>query len=63
MAYASNDSNLNSFKIQGMFAAEEPTGEVLYLKFEKPIKAKYLILTYFQNSEGQYIDIHEMEFF
>ena len=63
MAYASNDSNLNSFKIQGMFAAEEPTGEVLYLKFEKPIKAKYLILTYIQNSEGQYIDIHEMEFF
>ena len=61
--YASNDTNISTFKSQGVYEAQEAPEEVLYLKFEKPIKAKYLMLTYFENSEDQYIDIHEMEFF
>ena len=61
--YASNDTNISTFKSQGVYEAQEAPEEVLYLKFEKPIKAKYLMLTYFENSEDQYIDIHELEFF
>ena len=63
IAFASNDTNLASFKSQGAYTLEDVSKEVLYVKFEKPIKTKYLILTYFQNSEDQYIDIHELEFF
>ena len=63
VAFASNDTNLASFKSQGAYTLEDVSKEVLYVKFEKPIKTKYLILTYFQNSEDQYIDIHELEFF
>lgn len=35
----------------------------LYIKFKKPIKASKLYLAYFRNSDNQYIDINEMQFF
>ena len=63
VAYASDTNQQSLYKSQGEFVAEESTGSVLYLKFEKPIKAQYLMLSYFENSDNQYIDIHELEFF
>ena len=63
VAYASETNQQSLYKSQGEFVAEESTGSVLYLKFEKPIKAQYLMLSYFENSDNQYIDIHELEFF
>ena len=61
--YASDNTSISTFKSQGTYEAQGSPGEEVYLKFEKPIKAKYLMLTYFENTQDQYIDIHEMEFF
>ena len=63
VAYASEKNQNSSYKSQGEFESVSSTPDVLYLKFKKPIKAQYLMLSYFGNSEGQYIDIQELEFF
>ena len=61
--YASDNTSISTFKSQGTYEAQGSPGDEVYLKFEKPIKAKYLMLTYFENTQDQYIDIHELEFF
>ena len=63
VAYASEKNQNSSYKSQGEFESVSSTPDVLYLKFKKPIKAQYLMLSYFGNSEDQYIDIQELEFF
>ncbi|MDO4880280.1 MAG: DUF1735 domain-containing protein [Capnocytophaga sp.] len=53
----------DSWLPQGIYTSTGSNPTTLYLEFEKPITTEQLYLAYFKNSQDQYIDIHEMEFF
>ena len=60
--YAVTDEG--AFVHQGTYdASGSQKPRFLYIKFKKPIKASKLYLGYFRNSDNQYIDINEMQFF
>ncbi|ATA70226.1 DUF1735 domain-containing protein [Capnocytophaga sputigena] len=60
--YAVTDEG--SYIHQGTYdASGSQKPRFLYIKFKKPIKASKLYLAYFRNSDNQYIDINEMQFF
>lgn len=60
--YAVTDEG--AFVHQGTYdASGSQKPRFLYIKFKKPIKASKLYLGYFRNTDNQYIDINEMQFF
>ncbi len=59
--YAVTDDGV--FVPQGTYTSTGVKPRILYIKFKKPIKVTKLSLAYFRNSDDQYIDIHEMQFF
>lgn len=60
--YAVTDEG--AFVHQGTYdASGSQKPRFLCIKFKKPIKASKLYLGYFRNTDNQYIDINEMQFF